>query len=108
RGDVSVNDAFIPVSLYFDRIERPEQVVPAPLPALRVLTSQADSAAVTLAFPQDVQAEAFDVPDEFLVERAWHVGRPLPDAGALARAVEAIRAAKRPLIVAGGGTIYSE
>jgi 3D-(3,5/4)-trihydroxycyclohexane-1,2-dione acylhydrolase (decyclizing) len=108
RGDVSVNDCFIPVSRYFDRIERPEQVIPAALAAMRVLTSQADTGAVTLAFPQDVQAEAFDVPDEFLAERVWHVGRPLPDADALARAAESIRAAKRPLIVAGGGTIYSD
>jgi 3D-(3,5/4)-trihydroxycyclohexane-1,2-dione acylhydrolase (decyclizing) len=108
RGDVSVNDAFVPVSRYFDRIERPEQLVPAALAAMRVLTSQADTGAVTLAFPQDVQAEAFDVPDEFLAPRVWHVGRPLPDAGALARAAERIRAAQRPLIVAGGGVIYSD
>ena len=108
RGDVSVNDCFIPVSRYFDRIERPEQVVPAALAAMRVLTSAADTGAVTLAFPQDVQAEAFDVPEEFLAERVWHVGRPLPDADALTRAAAAIREAKRPLIVAGGGTIYSE
>jgi len=105
RGDVSVNDCFIPVSRYFDRIERPEQVIPAALAAMRVLTSQADTGAVTLAFPQDVQVEAFDVPEEFLAERVWHVGRPLPDADALARAAASIRAAKRPLIVAGGGTI---
>jgi 3D-(3,5/4)-trihydroxycyclohexane-1,2-dione acylhydrolase (decyclizing) len=108
RGDVSVNDCFIPVSRYFDRIERPEQIVPAALAAMRVLTSQEETGAVTLAFPQDVQAEAFDVPDGFLTERVWHVGRPLPDDDALARATERIRAAKRPLIVAGGGTIYSE
>jgi 3D-(3,5/4)-trihydroxycyclohexane-1,2-dione acylhydrolase (decyclizing) len=108
RGDVSVNDCFIPVSRYFDRIERPEQVIPAALAAMRVLTSQSDTGAVTLAFPQDVQAEAFDVPDDFLGERVWHVGRPLPDGDALARAVEAIRSARRPLIVSGGGTIYSE
>ena len=108
RGDVSVNDCFIPVSRYFDRIERPEQVIPAALAAMRVLTSPADTGTVTLAFPQDVQAEAFDVPDEFLAERVWHVGRPLPDADALTRAAAAIRVAKRPLIVAGGGTIYSE
>ncbi len=108
RGDVSVNDCFVPVSRYFDRIERPEQVVPAALAAMRVLTSQAETGAVTLAFPQDVQAEAFDVPDEFLAERVWHVGRPLPDAAALARAAELLRGARRPLIVAGGGTIYSE
>src|SRR5262249_55051190 len=93
---------------YFDRIERPEQIVSAALAAMRVLTSQSDTGAVTLAFPQDVQAEAFDVPDEFLEPRVWHIGRPLPDAGALGRAAELIQDAKRPLIVSGGGTIYSE
>jgi 3D-(3,5/4)-trihydroxycyclohexane-1,2-dione acylhydrolase (decyclizing) len=108
RGDVSVNDCFIPVSRYFDRIERPEQVIPAALAALRVLTSPAETGAVTLAFPQDVQAEAFDVPDEFLEERVWHVPRAVPDAAALAAAVDAIRRARRPLVVAGGGVIYSE
>ena len=108
RGDVSVNDCFVPVSRYFDRIERPEQIVPAALAAMRVLASPAETGAVTLAFPQDVQAEAFDVPDEFLAERVWQVGRPLPDAAALERAAAAIRDAKRPLIVSGGGTIYSE
>jgi 3D-(3,5/4)-trihydroxycyclohexane-1,2-dione acylhydrolase (decyclizing) len=108
RGDVSVNDCFIPVSRYFDRIERPEQVVPAALAAMRTLTSPAETGAVTLAFPQDVQAEAFDVPDEFLEERVWHVPRPLPDAAGLAAAVDAIRRARRPLVVAGGGVIYSE
>jgi 3D-(3,5/4)-trihydroxycyclohexane-1,2-dione acylhydrolase (decyclizing) len=108
RGDVSVNDCFAPVSRYFDRIERPEQIVPAALAALRVLTSPAETGAVTLAFPQDVQAEAFDVPDAFLAERVWHVGRPLPDSVSLERAAAAIRAARRPLLVVGGGTIYSE
>ena len=108
RGDVSVNDCFIPVSRYFDRIERPEQVIPAALAAMRVLTSPAETGAVTLAFPQDVQAEAFDVPEEFLAERIWHVPRALPDEAALAAAAAAVRAARRPLIVAGGGVIYSE
>jgi 3D-(3,5/4)-trihydroxycyclohexane-1,2-dione acylhydrolase (decyclizing) len=108
RGDVSVNDCFVPVSRYFDRIERPEQVIPAALAALRVLTSPAETGAVTLAFPQDVQAEAFDVPAEFLAERVWHVPRAVPDDASLHAAAEAIRAAKRPLVVAGGGTIYSE
>lgn len=107
RGDVSVNDAFIPVSRYFDRLTRPEQLVPAALAAMRVLTSQADTGAVTLALPQDVQTEAFDVPDEFLAQRVWHIPRPLPDVAALARLVELIAAARRPLIVAGGGVIYS-
>src|SRR5690242_13416202 len=108
RGDVSVNDCFIPVSRYFDRIERPEQVITAALAAMRTLTSPAETGAVTLAFPQDVQAEAFDVPDEFLEERVWHVSRPLPDAAALHAAIEAIKSARRPLVVAGGGVIYSE
>src|SRR5438093_7081384 len=107
RGDVSVNDAFIPVSRYFDRITRPEQIVPAALAAMRVLTSQADTGAVTLALPQDVQTEAFDVPDEFLAKRVWHIGRPAPDAAAMARLVALIVASRHPLIVAGGGVIYS-
>jgi 3D-(3,5/4)-trihydroxycyclohexane-1,2-dione acylhydrolase (decyclizing) len=108
RGDVSVNDSLQPVSRYFDRIERPEQLMPAALSALRVLVNQAETGAVTLAFPQDVQAEAYDYPDEFLAHRVWHVTRAEPDAGLLAEAVALIRSAKRPLIVAGGGVIYSE
>jgi 3D-(3,5/4)-trihydroxycyclohexane-1,2-dione acylhydrolase (decyclizing) len=108
RGDVSVNDSLQPVSRYFDRIERPEQLIPAALSAMRVLVNQAETGAVTLAFPQDVQAEAYDYPDEFLAHRVWHVTRPEPDAGLLAKAVALIRSAKRPLIVAGGGVIYSE
>ena len=108
RGDVSVNDCFVPVSRYFDRIERPEQIVAAALAAMRTLTSPSEAGAVTLAFPQDVQAEAFDVPPEFLEERVWHVPRPLPDAAALGAAVDAIRHARRPIIVAGGGVVYSE
>jgi 3D-(3,5/4)-trihydroxycyclohexane-1,2-dione acylhydrolase (decyclizing) len=108
RGDVSVNDSLQPVSRYFDRIERPEQLIPAALSAMRVLVNQAETGAVTLAFPQDVQAEAYDYPDEFLAHRLWHVTRPEPDAGLLAEAVALIRSATRPLIVAGGGVIYSE
>ncbi len=107
-GDVSVNDSFRPVSRYFDRISRPEQVIPAALAAMRVLTSPAETGAVTLAFPQDVQAEAFDCPGDFLAERTWHVPRQAPDAAALAAAVDAIRAAQRPLVIAGGGVIYAE
>jgi 3D-(3,5/4)-trihydroxycyclohexane-1,2-dione acylhydrolase (decyclizing) len=107
-GDVSVNDSFRAVSRYFDRIWRPEQVVPAALQAMRVLINQAETGAVTLAFPQDVQAEAYDFPDDVFEKRVWHIPRPLPDDAALARAVELIRAGKRPLIVAGGGVIYSE
>src|SRR6202521_2043285 len=108
RGDLSVNDCFQPVTRYWDRIQRAEQLVPAALAAMRVLTSQADTGAVMLALPQDVQAEAFDYPAEFLEDRVWHIGRPLPDAAALDRAVEMIRTAKRPLIIAGGGVIYAE
>jgi 3D-(3,5/4)-trihydroxycyclohexane-1,2-dione acylhydrolase (decyclizing) len=107
-GDASVNETFRPVSKYFDRIWRPEQIVSAALQAMRVLVNQAETGAVTLAFPQDVQAEAFDCPDAFLRKRVWQIPRPLPDEAALAHAVALIRAAKRPLIVAGGGVIYSE
>jgi 3D-(3,5/4)-trihydroxycyclohexane-1,2-dione acylhydrolase (decyclizing) len=107
-GDLSVNETFRPVSRYFDRIWRPEQVVPAALQAMRVLVSQAETGAVTLAFPQDVQAEAFEVPDGFLEKRVWPVGRPLPDEAALSAACARLREAERPLIVAGGGVIYSE
>src|SRR2546422_9417586 len=106
-GDVSVNDCFRPVSRYFDRILRPEQIVPAALAAMRVLTSPSDTGAVTIALPQDVQAEAFDVPDDFVARRTWHIERRVPEAAALVRAAELIGMAKRPLIVAGGGVIYS-
>src|SRR5881409_2703782 len=78
-GDLSVNEVFRPVSRYFDRIWRPEQVVPAALQAMRVLVNQAETGAVTLAFPQDVQAEALEVPDGFLGKRVLHIPRPLPD-----------------------------
>jgi 3D-(3,5/4)-trihydroxycyclohexane-1,2-dione acylhydrolase (decyclizing) len=107
-GDLSVNDAFRPVSKYWDRINRPEQIVPAALAAMRVLTNQAETGAVTLALPQDVQAEAHDYPEEFFEKRVWRIGRPLPDAGALRRAVALIQASRRPMIVSGGGTIYAE
>jgi 3D-(3,5/4)-trihydroxycyclohexane-1,2-dione acylhydrolase (decyclizing) len=107
-GDVSVNDVFRPVSRYFDRIWRPEQVLPAALQAMRVLVNQAETGAVTLAFPQDVQTQALEVPEEFLAKRVWHVPRPLPDEASIARTVELIRASERPLIVAGGGVVYSE
>jgi 3D-(3,5/4)-trihydroxycyclohexane-1,2-dione acylhydrolase (decyclizing) len=106
--EVSVNDAFRPVSRYWDRIARAEQLIPAVLEAMRVLTSPAETGAVTLALPQDVQAEAFDYPSEFLAERTWRIPRPPPDRAALQRAVDAIRSAERPMIVAGGGVIYSE
>jgi len=107
-GDDSVNDCFRPVSRYFDRIWRTEQLMPAALQAMRVLVNQAETGAVTLAFPQDVQAEAYDYPDDFLRKRVWRIPRPLPDEAGLAEAVALIRASRRPLIVAGGGVIYSE
>src|ERR687895_2050758 len=107
-GTLSVNDCFRPVSRYWDRVVRPEQVMPAALAAMRVLTNQAETGAVTLALPQDVQTEAFDYPETFFEKRIWHVGRPLPDAGAMERAAAMIRASRRPMIVAGGGVIYSE
>src|SRR5207247_4770263 len=107
-GDASVNETFRPVSKYFDRIWRPEQVVSAAMQALRVLVNQAETGAVTLAFPQDVQAEAFDVPDGFLRHRVWPIGRPLPDEAALSGARALVHKSKRPLIFAGGGVIYSE
>ncbi|MFQ6171045.1 3D-(3,5/4)-trihydroxycyclohexane-1,2-dione acylhydrolase (decyclizing) [Oryzobacter sp. R7] len=105
--DVSVNDAFRPVSRFFDRVSRPEQLVPSLMNAMRVLTDPADTGAVTVALPQDVQAEAFDWPLAFFERRVWHVARPVPEPAALARAVEVIRSARRPLVVAGGGVVYS-
>ncbi|MDO5697310.1 MAG: 3D-(3,5/4)-trihydroxycyclohexane-1,2-dione acylhydrolase (decyclizing) [Dermatophilus congolensis] len=106
--DVSVNDSLKPVSRFWDRINRPEQLIPSLLAAMRVLTDPAETGAVTICLPQDVQAEAYDWPVEFFRERVWHVARPVPEPAVLARVVEAIRGAKRPLIVAGGGVIYSE
>ena len=106
--DVSVNDCFKPVSRYWDRINRPEQLPSALLAAMRVLTDPAETGAVTLALPQDVQAEAYDWPPELFERRVWHIPRPVPEPAALARAVAAIRESRRPLIVAGGGVRYSE
>ena len=105
--DISVNDAFKPVSRYWDRINRPEQLVPSLLAAMRVLTDPAETGAATLCLPQDVQAEAWDFPVALFGKRVWHVARPVPEPAALARAVAAIKAAKKPLIVAGGGAIYA-
>ncbi|MBV9606712.1 MAG: 3D-(3,5/4)-trihydroxycyclohexane-1,2-dione acylhydrolase (decyclizing) [Solirubrobacterales bacterium] len=104
---VSVNDCFRPVSRYYERVERPEQLIPAALEAMRVLTDPAETGAVTLAMPEDVQAEAFEVPDAFLEPRVWTVYRQPPAPEALRRAAELVRGARRPLIVAGGGVIYS-
>jgi len=106
-GDVTVNDAFRPVSRYFDRIWRPEQLPGALLAAMRVLTDPAETGAVTLCFPQDVQAEAYDWPPELFEKRVWHIARPLPEQSMLQAAAEIIRSAERPLIVAGGGVTYS-
>jgi 3D-(3,5/4)-trihydroxycyclohexane-1,2-dione acylhydrolase (decyclizing) len=104
---LTVNDAFRPLSRFFDRVQRPEQLFSIALAALRVLTDPAETGAVTIALPEDVQAEALDVPAEFLQPREWHIRRPPPEPDVLARAVAAIRESKRPLIVAGGGVIYS-
>ncbi|WP_149203029.1 3D-(3,5/4)-trihydroxycyclohexane-1,2-dione acylhydrolase (decyclizing) [Actinotalea subterranea] len=106
--DVSVNDAFRPVSRFFDRVQRPEQLPSSLLAAMRVLTDPAETGAVTICLPQDVQAEAFDWPDELFRRRVWHVARQVPEPAALDRALAAVRGARRPLVVAGGGVVYSE
>ncbi|BBZ29457.1 3D-(3,5/4)-trihydroxycyclohexane-1,2-dione acylhydrolase (decyclizing) [Mycolicibacterium madagascariense] len=106
-GDVTVNDAFKPLSRYFDRVWRPEQLPAALLGAMRVLTDPVETGAATVAIPQDVQAEAHDWPESLFAERTWHVARPMPERSVIARAAEVIRSARRPLIVAGGGVIYS-
>ncbi len=106
--DISVNDCFKPISRYWDRINRPEQILTALPEAMRVLTSPADTGAVTIAIPQDTQTEAFDCPEAFLEKRVHHIPRPRPEEVMLDRAVEWIQASKRPLIIAGGGILYSE
>jgi 3D-(3,5/4)-trihydroxycyclohexane-1,2-dione acylhydrolase (decyclizing) len=106
--DISINDAFKPVSRYWDRINRADQLPFALMEAMRVLTSPAETGAVTLALPQDVQAEAWDYPEQLFEKRVWHISRPPADRELLARVVELIRAANKPLIIAGGGVIYSE
>ncbi|MFI2707849.1 3D-(3,5/4)-trihydroxycyclohexane-1,2-dione acylhydrolase (decyclizing), partial [Nocardioides sp. CER28] len=105
--DVSVNDALRPVSRFFDRVWRPEQLPAALLGAMRVLTDPVETGAVTLALPQDVQAEAHDWPEELFERRVWHVARPVPERDLLARAADLLRGARSPLVVAGGGVIYS-
>ncbi|MFJ3891624.1 3D-(3,5/4)-trihydroxycyclohexane-1,2-dione acylhydrolase (decyclizing) [Streptomyces sp. NPDC090083] len=107
EADLSVNDTLRPVSRYFDRVMRPEALIPAALNAMRVLADPVETGAVTLALPQDVQAEAYDWPEEFFADRVWHVRRPAADPSELAEAVAAIRAAERPVIVAGGGVHHS-
>ena len=106
--DISVNDCFKPISRYWDRINRPDQIITALPEAMRVLTSPADTGAVTLALPQDVQVEAFDYPSDLFEKRVWHVARNRADRASVARAAEWIGEAKRPMIIAGGGVIYSE
>jgi 3D-(3,5/4)-trihydroxycyclohexane-1,2-dione acylhydrolase (decyclizing) len=106
-GELTVNDAFKPLSRYFDRIWRPEQLPAALIGAMRVLTDPVETGAATIALPQDVQAEAYDWPESLFAERTWHVARPVPERSVVARAAEVIRSARRPLIVAGGGIIYS-
>jgi 3D-(3,5/4)-trihydroxycyclohexane-1,2-dione acylhydrolase (decyclizing) len=107
-GTVSANDVFRPVSRYFDRITRPEQIIPALARTMQVLTDPAECGPVTLSLCQDVQAEAFDYPESFFAERVWISRRPQPDAGELDAAVVALKASKKPVIIAGGGVLYSE
>ncbi|MFS8581316.1 MAG: thiamine pyrophosphate-binding protein, partial [Limnochordales bacterium] len=106
--DVSVNDAFRPVSAYWDRIYRPEQVLSALPRAMQVLTDPALTGAVTICLPQDVQTEAYDFPENFFKKRVWRIRRTAAPEEALEEAAALIQAARRPLIVAGGGAIYSE
>ena len=107
-GTVSANDAFRPVSRYFDRITRPEQIIPALSRAMQVLTDPAECGPVTLSLCQDVQAEAFDYPEDFFEQRVWIPRRPPPDARELDAAVALLAAAEKPVIIAGGGVLYSE
>ncbi len=106
--DISVNDCFKPISKYWDRINRPEQLITSLPAAMRVLTSPAETGTVTLALPQDVQPEAFDFPEELFRKRIWHIPRSRPDKSVVQKAVEMIKKAKNPMIISGGGTIYSE
>jgi 3D-(3,5/4)-trihydroxycyclohexane-1,2-dione acylhydrolase (decyclizing) len=106
--DVSASDAFRPVSRFFDRISRPEQLIASLPEAFRVLTDPAETGAVTISLPEDVQAEAHRWPNEFFEKRIWHVRRPMPEPELVREVVILLKAAKRPLIISGGGTIYSE
>jgi 3D-(3,5/4)-trihydroxycyclohexane-1,2-dione acylhydrolase (decyclizing) len=107
-GAMTANDCFRPVSRYFDRITRPEQIIPALRRAMQVLTDPADCGPVTLSLCQDVQAEAYDYPESFFAEKIWTTRRPQPDADELAVAIAALKAAKKPVIIAGGGVLYSQ
>ncbi len=106
--DISVNDCFKPVSKYWDRINRPEQLIFSLPEVMRVLTSQAEMGAVTLSMPQDVQTHAYDFPDDLFKKRVWHIARPRADLKHLQEAAAWIQASKKPVIVAGGGAIYSD
>lgn len=106
--DISVNDCFKPVSKYWDRINRAEQLITTLPEVMRVLTSPSETGAVTLAIPQDVQAEAFDFPEKLFSKRVWNIACPRPDTSLLNDAVNIIKASKNPMIIAGGGIIYSE
>jgi 3D-(3,5/4)-trihydroxycyclohexane-1,2-dione acylhydrolase (decyclizing) len=106
--DVSASDAFRPVSRFFDRISRPEQLLASLPEAFRILTDPAETGAVTISLPEDVQAEAFDWPEAFFEKRVWHVRRPVPEPELLQKAVELVKKAKRPIVISGGGTIYSD
>jgi len=107
-ASISVNDAFKPLSRFFDRVQRPEQVFSALLGAMRVLTDPVETGAVTICLPEDVQAEIIEVPEEFLADREWHIRRPRAEASVLAEVARVIASAKAPLIIAGGGIIYSD
>ncbi len=106
--DISVNDCFKPISKYWDRINRAEQLITSLPEVMRVLTSPADTGAVTLAMPQDVQAEAFDFPIELFEKRIWNIQRIRPDKEIISKAIEMIKQSSKPLIISGGGTIYSD
>jgi len=106
--DISANDCFKPISKYWDRINRPEQLTSALLEAMRVLTSPTETGAVTLALPHDVQTEAFDFPAKLFEKRVWYIPRPTPDKYLISKALETIRNAKKPMLIAGGGVLYSE
>src|SRR6478672_5479103 len=108
RPEASVSDTLAPVSRFFDRVNRPDQLPASLMEAMRVLTDQAETGAVTIALPQDVQAEAIDYPAELFEPRSWRIERPPPAPEVLADAAALLRSARRPLIVAGGGVLYSD
>lgn len=106
--DISCNDAFKPVSKFWDRVNRPEQLMVSLPGAMRVLTDPVETGAAVVCLPEDVQAEVYDWPASFFAKKVWHMDRQVPAPSALARAVEAVKASRKPLIVSGGGTIYSQ